>query len=246
MSEGLLAGVALLGVALGAFSGGVVGLGFPLIAVPAMSLGYGLETAVVVSAIPTLAIDFANLRKTRAERHRSAGIITFGIAAAITVLLGTLIRGALDERILIIVLASAIALYLISEFLPKMDLRALAQRPVTGAVAGAAAGLLQATVGVSGPIVGMYYLNRTDSRSSFIFHITVVFAAMGLVRSITLATLGAFTVQRLIISVALAAFAVVLRTIGFSLGERIDRDHFRKMVMVVLALSLIPLIAKTL
>lgn len=246
MNEALLAGVAVVGVALGAFSGGVVGLGFPVIAVPAMALGYGLETAVVISAIPTLAIDFANLSKTRSERHTSAGIITFGIAAAILVLIGTLIRNSLNERVLIIVLASAIALYLISEFLPKMDLRALARKPATGAIAGAAAGLLQATVGVSGPIVGMYYLNRTDTRSAFIFHITVVFAVMGLVRTITLASLGAFTVQRVLISLGLAVFTVILRTIGFSVGERIDRDHFRKMVMAILALSLIPLLAKAL
>lgn len=246
MSDLLLGAIAVLGVALGAFSGGVVGMGFPVIAVPAMALGYGLETAVVVSAIPTLAIDFANLRKTRAERHTSTGIITFGVAAATLVLLGTLVRGALDERLLIIILACAIALYLISEFLPTMDLRALARKPGTGAVAGAAAGLLQATVGVSGPIVGMYYLNRTDTRSSFIFHITVVFAVMGLVRSATLVSLGEFTTPRLIISVVIALFAVALRTIGFSLGERIDREHFRKVVMAILALSLVPLLAKAL
>lgn len=236
---------ALLGVALGAFAGGVVGMGFPVVAVPALAAAYGLETAVVVAAIPTLAIDLVNLHRTRAERMDASGLILFGSIAAVGSIVGTLIRGEVDERVLVGVLAATVLLYLVTEVLPKLDLTALAHRPEVGAIAGLTAGLLQATVAISGPIVGMFFLSRTDSRHAFIFHVTTVFTIMGIVRSVTLAGIGAFSPGRLWAGLGLAVIAVTLRTYGFRLGERLDRNQFRKLVLAVMTLSLVPLLIQT-
>ncbi len=243
--ELVAAAVVLLGVSVGAFAGGVVGMGFPVVAVPAIAAAYGLETAVVVTAIPTLAIDAVNLHRTRAERTDSSGLILFGSVAAIGSIFGTLVRGRIDERVLVLVLGVTVLLYLVSEVLPKLDLRKLAHQPVTGGIAGLVAGLLQATVGISGPIVGMYFLSRTDTRHGFIFHITTVFAVMGIVRSATLAGLGAFTTGRIWTGFGLAVLALALRTIGFRVGEGLDRGHFRKMVLAVMTVSLVPLLIQT-
>jgi hypothetical protein len=68
VTEAAALAVAAAGICVGALSSGAVGLGFPIVVIPALALGYGLETAVVVSALPAFAIDLANLIDTRAER----------------------------------------------------------------------------------------------------------------------------------------------------------------------------------
>lgn len=237
--------IALAGVAVGAFAGGAVGLGFPVVAVPALTLGYGLETAVVVASIPTFAIDLANLHRTRHERPEKRDLVVFGMLAMAGTLIGALVRGSLNERVLVAVLAATLAIYLALEILPRIDLRRLVRAPGVGPIAGSTAGFLQSAVGVSGPVVGMYWLNRTETRTSFIFHITTAFCLMGPVRIVGLAAVGLFTAERLVIGIGLAVVGVALRTVGYNAGERLDRDRFRKAVLLLMAASLVPLLLRT-
>lgn len=244
-AEILLAAAAALGVGVGGFSSGAVGMGFPLMAIPAIALGYGLETAVIVAIFPTMAINILNLRGTFHERHEASGMLLFGTAAAGAAIAGTLLRGSVNERILVGVLTAVIVIYLVTEILPTIDLRSLAHKRSAATTAGAASGALESTVGVSGPLLGVFFLNRTETRHEFIFHVTVVFMAMGIVRVITFASIGAFTVDRLLAGCLIAAFATIFRTVGFAAGDRINREQFRKIVMAIVALSLVPLLIQT-
>lgn len=222
-----------------------MGLGFPIVAIPAIAYGYGLDTAVVVSVLPTIAIDVVNLATTRAERHDSSGLKVFAAVGIVGAVFGSLVRTDIDERILTLVLAVTLTLYLLSELMPQVDLRDAAQKPAVGGAAGGLSGLLQATIGVSGPIVGIYFLNRTDTRRQFIFHITAVFVIMGSTRLLMLIVEGAFGAARTAAAFALAGGALVLRTVGFRLGERLPQALFRRIVLSLMTLSLVPLLIRT-
>ncbi|MPZ68182.1 MAG: TSUP family transporter [Actinobacteria bacterium] len=240
MSEPAAIGLVMASLVLGALSSGIVGLGFPIVVIPAMALGFGLEIAVVVSALPALAIDLANLLETWNERHDARGLVPFGAIAAASGAVGALTRSGIDEKILIVVLVIAVGGFVVNEFLPK----AMPSRrggKATSVVAPVLGGLLQSTVGISSPVTGTYFLNRTNTRDAFIFHLTSTFVVVGIVRLFLLVAIGSFTYDRWLASIGLIVLGLAGRAIGSRVGRRLDRTHFRRIVVGVLATSLIPL-----
>lgn len=233
------------GILLGALASGVVGLGFPIVAVPLMTLAYGLETAVVVMTLPTLAIDFVNLCSNRKHREGTAAT-TFTLWAIVGAAAGVLIRSHLDEKILTILLGIVIALYLATQTFLTIDLKRAAYHPVTQVSAGGLAGLLQSAIGVSGPVVAIFFINRAVSREAFIFSAAVVFTVSGSVRATGLALTGDFTSQRLVAGVLIAVVALAVRTFGAFLGARMEPQGFRRAFIGVLAISLFFLFLKVL
>ena len=236
-----LAGAA--GIVLGALSSGLVGLGFPVIAVPLMTLAYGLDTTVVVTTLPTLAIDVVNLWSNREHRAGTAAV-SFTLWAMVGAAAGVVVRDDVSETTLLIVLTVVLALYLVTQVFGRIDLRAAARRPSIEVSAGGLAGLFQATIGVSGPIVGVFFINRTTTREAFIFSAAVAFTVSGAVRAGGLTMAGAFTASRFAASVAIAAVALALRALGAHYGSSMEVRLFRRAFTAILAISLMFLVFK--
>ena len=236
--------VVIVGLVVGALSSGAVGLGFPIVMIPALALGFGLETAVIVSAFPALVIDVANLAETRDERHRARGLVAFGAIAACGAVVGSLVRSGIDERILSGVLVVAIGAFIVSELFPSTPSPSRT-RGGASIVAPVLGGLLQSTVGIASPIMGTYFLNRTETRRAFIFHLTSMFVLIGTVRLVVIVATGDLSYNRTVASLSLAVVGLVGRAVGSRLGGRLDKHRFRRVVVGVLAASLIPLLARS-
>jgi len=235
--------VGAAGIVLGALSSGLIGLGFPVIAVPLMTLAYGLDTTVVVTTLPTLAIDVVNLWSNREHRAGTAAV-SFTLWAMAGAAAGVVVRDDVSEKTLLNVLSIVLALYLVTQIFGRVDLRGAARHPMTEVSAGGLAGLFQATIGVSGPIVGIFFINRTTTRGAFIFSAAVTFTVSGAVRAGGLTMAGAFTASRLAAGVAIAAVALALRALGAHYGSKMQVVLFRRAFTGVLAISLIFLVFK--
>jgi len=231
------------GIVLGALSSGLVGLGFPVIAVPLMTLAYGLDTTVVVTTLPTLAIDVVNLWSNREHRAGTAAV-SFTLWAMVGAAAGVIVRDDVSETTLLIVLTVVLALYLVTQVFGRIDLRGAARHPATEVSAGGLAGLFQATIGVSGPIVGIFFINRTTTREAFIFSAAVAFTVSGAVRAGGLTMAGAFTASRFAAGLAITAVALALRALGAHYGSSMEVGLFRRAFTTILAISLIFLVFK--
>jgi uncharacterized membrane protein YfcA len=243
VTEAAALAVAAAGICVGALSSGAVGLGFPIVVIPALALGYGLETAVVVSALPAFAIDLANLIDTRAERHASRGLVRFGAVSAVAAVVGSLAVSRLNETVLALILAGAIGAFIAIELVPQLQTRGMRGRS-GDVVAPVLGGLLQSTVGISSPVTATYFLNRTTTRASFIFHLTTIFVLVGAVRLVVLAGAGTLGWERLGAGLGLTAAGLAGRSLGARLGRRLDATRFRRAVVWVVAGSLVPLLAQ--
>jgi uncharacterized membrane protein YfcA len=230
------------GIVLGALSSGVVGLGFPVIAVPLMTLAYGLEATVVVTTLPTIAIDVVNLWANRSHRGETP-IVAFTMWAIIGAGVGVVVRDNVAETALIVLLIVVLSLYLVTQ-MSRVDLRRAARHPATSVTAGGLAGMFQATIGVSGPVVGIFFINRTSTREAFIYSAAVAFTLSGAVRGIGLTLTGAFTSERLVAGIAIAAVAVTIRGLGALYGSKMDVRAFRHGFTTILVLSLVSLVFK--
>ncbi|MFB3098615.1 MAG: sulfite exporter TauE/SafE family protein, partial [Acidimicrobiia bacterium] len=104
----------LFAVGLGFFAKGITGIGGPMFAIPVLAAFAGVEFAVAVIAIPTLA---ANVWLLWQNRGASSTVRRFLIPLLITgtvgILIGVWILVSIDDRALSLILALAVIGYII-------------------------------------------------------------------------------------------------------------------------------------
>lgn len=245
LSTGLLVTI-VIASALGAGVKGVTGMGYPLLAVPLISLVGGVEDAVVAVAAPNLAANIALCWHARAGRSeaRDLGRLTgWGIAGAVV---GTVALVELPDEPLLVALALLIVGFVV-QFLRHPELRlthdaAHRWSPVAGTVTG----LMQGALGVSGPVVGAWFHGYRLPRDTYVFSITLLFGVTGAVQLAILLGQGEMTGDRAWAALAAAVPAAIMLPLGVRLRSRLAGPTFDRMVLAVLLASAVSLVAQVL
>lgn len=144
---------------LSGFAHGIIGFGFPIIATPLLALVLDLKTAVLVILVPTVVV--ASISTLRGGRlGESIGRYWFLPVVLVTgSYLGTRILIVSDTAPFILLLAAILFTYLNLDRLGHTSVPALKRHPVvTGMLFGFVAGVFEATVNVSGPMLLIYFL----------------------------------------------------------------------------------------
>lgn len=229
--------VVLAASLVGAFVKSVTGMGYPLFAIPIISLVLGIEDAVVIVAGPNM---LANLtlcwaaRDGRAAARDVRRLVLSGLAGAV---IGTFVLVRAPEEPLQLLLAATIVGYVV------IFLRAPALRIDPGTsrrwspVVGGAAGVMQGAVGVSGPVVATWIHGYRLPAQAYVFSVTAVFGASGSVQFWLLLAAGEVTAARASVA-ALAAVPVLgMIPVGARLRRRLGGRDFDKAVLFVLVVS---------
>ncbi|MQY36109.1 hypothetical protein SRB17_41060 [Streptomyces sp. RB17] len=152
MTEALLAGIVLLGGCVQ----WLTGMGFALVAVPALVLLLGPADGVVLANCAAGAISVVGLAGGW-RRVRPGAMVPLCAAAACTVPAGAWMTRQLPRPVLLLVMG---ALVTVAVLLVMRGARVPALRGGKGAVtAGALGGFMNAAAGVGGPPVSLYALN---------------------------------------------------------------------------------------
>jgi uncharacterized membrane protein YfcA len=240
----------VLVVVLASFAGalvkGITGLGYPVIAVPLISLALGVEEAVVIVALPNLAANawlWWESRDAQGETRDLGVLVGFGVVGAV---IGTLALQRLPEEPLLLLLAFMVLVFVV-RFLRHPDLKL---DPVTarrGApFVGTTIGLMQGSVGVSGPVVATWIHGYRLAPRAYVHAVTFIFGITGLTQIVVLLAQGSFTEARLV-GAAWAAVAVAAATpIGVRLRSRLAGPTFERFVLGFLAFSAVMLVVDAL
>jgi uncharacterized membrane protein YfcA len=185
-----------LGLALGAFVKGLTGMGLPLVAVPFMAGFLGAEHAIVVMQIPGLVSNVWLVWRHR--REAKAAPIRYDMilpACALTVV-GVWFLDVMDDRIIILLLAGAVACFLaLLLFNPSFRLDGLIGKICTP-IASMVGGFVQGAAGVSGPLFSTLILSFRLPKEAYVFYNGLVFGLFNTVQIIAMLSLGMFTTQR--------------------------------------------------
>lgn len=227
--------LALVAVALlcGSFLNSFVGFGFALITVPLMAVAVGPSEAVVLSAVYGLlsngAVAIRHRRDTDVPvvRRLVAGSVP-GMVLGLAVLI-TVPAAPLQAAISVSVLVSVVVLargWVIVDPHPGVDV-----------AAGFVSGVLNTSVGVSGPPVIMDLHGRSLGKGPFRASLVVFFAATGLVAIALFAVAGRLDATLLLASVlALPAWPVGSLLGGWA-HRRFSEERFRTLVLWMLVLT---------
>ncbi|HKW78649.1 MAG TPA: sulfite exporter TauE/SafE family protein [Candidatus Limnocylindria bacterium] len=233
------------GLAVAGFAKGMAGMGLPLIATPIVAGAFGARAAVTIVTIPIFASNTLLLVQgaRRRELLRGLGVL---IAASITgTAIGTLLLAQLDQRTFAILISAMVAVFLLrGDRLLGDDPTALRAR-VLGPLVCFVGGVLQGTTSIASPLVGSYFHAQRLPPADFVFVLAAIFELNSIVQLVGYTLQGLYTPE--IVALGLIGLVPTLAALGVGIWarEKIDPALFRRLIVVVVVLSVVSLLWRT-
>ncbi|MFI6452863.1 TSUP family transporter [Streptosporangium amethystogenes] len=218
----LLGGIVLVGASVQRLAG----IGFALVAVPALVLLLGPAEGVVLANCAAGAISAIGLAGTWREVRLTA-MVPLVAAAACTVPAGAWVAARLPEPMLLVGMGVLVS---VAVLLVMWGSRVPALRGAGGAVAaGAASGFMNSSAGVGGPAVSLYAVNAGWTVREFVpnaqFYGVVVNALSVTAKGVPKLTMPLWV----LVTAGIAAGAVL----GKALAERVPERRARALVLLL-------------
>lgn len=227
--------VIFLALALGALAKAITGLGLPLIAIPIISVWLGVETAVVILALPTAVTNLWVMWSLREGRHEFRGLWPLYVTSGVGAVVGTYVLTSISDRAITLSVAMIVFGFIALRLLqPDFQLdRGLFRR--FAAPVGTLIGVVHGATGISGPLVATYVAAAKAPRVPHVFLVSAVFQVVTTVQLTTMIALGLFDRDRTI-GTLLALIPVALVTpLGLQFGRRVRPETFQRLLLVLLA-----------
>ena len=234
--------VIVLAIALGAFVKGATGSGLPQIAIPVMAVFLGVEHAVVVMAIPGVVANGLLVWTHRAEFRHTRDLPVMLATGVVGAAVGTVLLKSLDGRVLSACLAVVIVGYIVLAltrpgFTLPVRVTRIASPPV-----GLAAGGLQGATGISGPLLTTYLHGFGLPPRAYVFALSSLFFVWAVVQAVTLVAVDLYTWPRLAGSLLALVPILLVVPLGSRAARKLSRETFQRIVLVLLAASVVSLV----
>jgi uncharacterized membrane protein YfcA len=229
---------------IGAVTKGITGFGLPMVAVPLLSALVGVERAVVVMVLPTFVSNGWLLweHRNRAWAAWQQHLPLFLAAGVIGTVAGTTLLTVLSDRVLALILAAWLGLYLLMQVSrPGIEVPQRSRKGLSLGV-GLTAGLAQGSMGVPGPVVATWFHALRLEPATYVFAVCAVFFLTSAVQIFSLANLGLWSGERLTEGLLALVPSVLGVPLGIKLARRIDPAKFNWFVLGILTLTEIRLI----
>ena len=234
--------IILIGLAAGSFVKGLTGMGLPLVAVPILAAFLGAEHTIVVIQIPGLVSNAWLVWSQRQSRRNVKLRYDMVVPALIMVVAGVWFLDFADERIIILLLTGAVAVFLALLLLnPEFRLDGRMGRIVTP-LASACGGFSQGATGVSAPLFSTLFLSFRLERQAYIYYSGLVFGLFNAIQICALLLFGMFTWQRTAEGVLALIPLFVFQFLGMKLMGRISQKIFMRAVIAVIVVMEIKLL----
>ncbi len=208
---------------------GTFGLGFPMVATPLIALYTDVRTAVLLTLLPTMAVNISLLFQGSGAREvvlRYWPLLPYVLTGT---LLGTLLLLVLDPRPFLLLLAAAILLYLNQARLQMLDFGWIGRHPrLAYACFGLTAGIMAGTVNVMVPILIIFTLEMKLAIQSMIHLFNVNFLAGKVTQTIVFISTPQVSLGGLLYSaIWLVPAALSGLLAGRWLNRRISEQRYR-------------------
>ncbi|GEQ98536.1 hypothetical protein JCM17844_21730 [Iodidimonas gelatinilytica] len=224
----------VLSLSLGSIAKGVTGIGLPLLAVPLLSAIVGVEHAVVVMVIPSVASNgwLIWVHRHHAPPVRALGpFLFFGMIGGVA---GTWLLAVTNDLTLTRILATWLGLYLVLTFTqPDFRLRGAEK---LAPFFGFASGTMQGATGISAPIITPFLHGIGLNQRAFIFSMSLSFTAFSIMQTSAMVVQGLFTAGRLVEGLVALIPVMLSLHFGVKLSRLISANTFRRFLLFIFIL----------
>lgn len=216
---------------------GMTGFGVGVVGSISLAIIVGPKLAVILLSILSSFASAAQVVKFRHELSAVRRLMWLIAGAFVGALVGSYLLVWVPSTSLALLLGTVTLAYVaVSLSGYKPSIAAKTERLLSPAV-GLAAGVINSTVGSSGPVLGPYMLALGLAPSAFIISLSTTFFVMGVVRLATLAALDVYTWSIVAAGLALLVPTFTGQLAGFWLQSRIPKYVFERLVLVLLAIA---------
>jgi len=222
---------AMLVMVIAGFAHGTMGFGFPLISTPVVAMMTDLQTAVLASLFPNLAVNVVSIVRGGRWRASIARFWPVAVYVLIGTVIGTRILLRADPEPLKLLLAAMIVVYLLQARLRGIDWSWLSRHERASAAAfGLLAGFLQGTVNVTVPPLVIYFMALGLDALAMTQIMNLCFFVGRATQAVTFGAAGRVGVTTLIATAPLTVASLGALIVGLKLQQRIPRESFQTLL----------------
>lgn len=227
-----------------AFIHGSIGFGFPMIATPLLALVTDIQTAIIITLIPTLLVNFVSIASEGNILHALRSHLSLGLLAMAGSGIGTLLLIFTNAQIFEALLAIAIITYLILEKRNK-NFSWIREHPRSSKfIFGVSAGVLGGLTNVMAPVLIIYSLESRYSKREIIQASNFCFLFGKLIQLVLFSTYGKFNLNELSISSVMIFVVTLALYFGIKIKEKINASLFKRVLRIFLLVLAVTLFAK--
>ncbi|MBB4208344.1 sulfite exporter TauE/SafE family protein [Roseinatronobacter bogoriensis] len=226
--------LAILAILLGGVMKGAIGAGVPVIAAPALTMLFNVQTAVAILVVPNLLSNVWQAWHFRNEAMPRRFLILFAGGGMLGVAVGTFLLAVLPQETLSLMVACAVLAYITLRLArPGWTLARDTANRLCGA-AGIAGGFLQGATGISAP-ASITFLNAMKlPREAFIGTISIFFVSMTAMQIPALWSVGLLSLEMLAYGFGALGLVFLSMPLGNWLGKRASSKVFDMVMLVTL------------
>ena len=221
---------------------GATGAGAPILAVPVISLFYGVQAAVVTMVVSNLLSNV--LQGWRYRAHLPPGAFVWSLAGGglVGAILGTVMLAHVAPELLLRAMAVMIVAYICFRLArPDWGLSRRAAGRLSLPV-GILGGMLQGATGISAPVSISFVNALRMPRDGFVATISLFFTAMTLAQIPVLIGYGILTWHGLAISFGAFLIVTAAMPAGEALARRLSAAVFDRVILALLAVIALSII----
>lgn len=224
---------------------GTLGLGFPLIATPLLALVVDVRSAILITLLPTVAVNVASIIKGGRWSESIGRFWVLALCAIAGSVLGTSVLIVSDPAPFKLLLAALVLLYIGATELEHLNMRWCVEHSVVSMVVfGLIAGFAAGTTNVMVPILIIYTLELALAPRVMVQTFNLCFLSGKLSQIAVFAGSGLLTTGLLGATAPLAAVALVALALGMAVRDRIPTEAYRRLIRRVLVVLAVVLIAQ--
>jgi uncharacterized membrane protein YfcA len=217
-----------------AFIHGSIGLGFPMVATPLLALFTDIQTAIILTIIPSLLTNLVSIRSEGnilSASHRYLSLAIFVMAGSA---IGTQLLIFTNSEIFKALLAVTIIVYLFADKI-KLNLSWVARNQILSRfIFGVSAGILGGLTNVMAPVLIIYTLESKHSKSDTIQALNFCFLFGKITQFILFSINGKFALEKITVSSVMLIAASVALYLGITIRKKIEPSAYRKILKLVL------------
>jgi hypothetical protein len=232
-------------VAAAGFLHGVIGFGFPIIAMPVLTAVFDAKTAVLLTVVPIIAITLVSSFRGGNLRQSIGRFWWLPLVAAAGGFLGVQLFLVAPVQAITVLLAALIVVYLLLDrFGPGRFPLVHRHWIAFGAAAALLAGTSEASVNVGVPPLLIYFMMAGVDPLAMVQSLNFIFLASKLVQAATLIATGTLPAATAAALLPFAAIAVGTLYAGMRVRDRLAVATYRRALRVFLWIAVVVLLAR--
>jgi len=224
---------------------GTLGLGFPMIATPLLSLTCDVRTAILLTLLPTVVVNVASILREKNWATNVGRFWPLTIYALVGSFIGSLLIVESDPAPYKLVLALLIFLFLATGYIGNRVTGIGHNHPALGMFGfGLVAGLAAGTTNVMVPILIIYTLGLGLTPGVMVQVFNMTFLAGKLAQISVFGFGGLIDIHLLQVTAPMALAGLGALFIGMRIRDRIPVEKFRSLIKALLVITAITLMVQ--